>query len=168
MKKKRIIETERLILRELAIDDAAFFLELVNTEGWIRNIGDRKVHTLSNAEQYVEDRIMRSYQVNQFGMWGMELKSNKELVGMCGLVKRPELEEIDIGFAVLPKHYRKGYTLESASEVMTYAKHTLKIPKIVAICNTENKASLSLLQKLGLRINKKFHMNGDTEVFYLD
>lgn len=165
--KNIIVETDRLKLRELKIDDAAFFLQLVNTDGWLQNIGDRKVYTLKDAEIYLKDRVLRSYHINKFGMWGMELKDSQELIGMCGLVKRSELEEIDIGFAVLPDYYRKGYTIEAAKAVMDYAKDTLRILNVVAICNTENKASLALLQKLGLSIDKKIQMNGDIEVFYL-
>lgn len=165
--KKIIVETDRLTLRELTTDDAPFFLQLVNTEGWLQNIGDRKVYSLSDAEIYLKDRVLKSYKVNKFGMWGMELKGSSELIGMCGLVKRSELKEIDIGFAVLPHYYRKGYTYEAALAVLNYAKITLEIVNVVAICNTDNKASLTLLQKLGLRIDKKIKMNGDTDVFYL-
>jgi RimJ/RimL family protein N-acetyltransferase len=165
--KNIIVETDRLKLRELTTDDAPFFLQLVNTDGWLQNIGDRKVYTLNDAEIYLKDRVLKSYEVNQFGMWGMELKGSNELIGMCGLVKRSQLKEIDIGFALLPAYYRRGYTLESAKVVMNYAKNTLKILNVVAICNTDNKASLSLLQKLGLTIDKKIKLNGDTDVFYL-
>jgi len=165
--KNHILHTERIRLRELTTRDAAFFLELVNTEGWLKNIGDRKVYTLSDAANYIKDRVMRSYQSNQFGMWGMELKITGELIGMCGLVNRPELDEVDIGFALLPAYYRKGYTLEAAKAVMNYAKVELKLPKVVAICSTDNQASLALLQQLGLSIEKKIKMGGQDTVYYL-
>lgn len=165
--KSYILHTERLHLRELSQEDAAFFLELVNTRGWLNNIGDRKVYTLHDASNYIKNRVMRSYETNQFGMWGMELKSTGEVIGMCGLVKRPELDEVDIGFALLPAYYRKGYTLEAAKAVMNYAKIDLKLPKVVAICNTDNQASLALLQQLGLSIQKKINMEGQKTVYYL-
>jgi RimJ/RimL family protein N-acetyltransferase len=167
MEGKKILESNRLILRELSTADAPFFKEIVNSDGWIKNIGDRNIHSILDAEEYIKKGPMKSYKENNFGMWLMIEKESGESIGMCGLVDRPGLEDIDIGFALLPKYYKKAFAFEAAAAVLDYAKTTLAIPKIVAICNTDNKDSINLLLKLGYHIDKKIHINDSPELYLL-
>lgn len=162
-----ILETERLTLRKLNLDDAAFIFEIVNTKGWISNIGDRNIRSLKDAENYISSGPLKSYHENNFGMWIIEKKLDGTPIGLCGLIKRPGLEDIDIGYALLPKHYKQGYALESAKAVLDYGSNYLKIDKIVAICNTDNLDSIRLLNKIGLKIEKTMLIDDKNEVYLL-
>ena len=150
-----ILETERLQLREFTGQDASFILELLNTEDWLRYIGDRKVQNLKDAENYLENRLMPSYRQHGFGFYYVGLRATGRPVGMCGLVKRAELEDIDIGFAFLPAYFGKGYAYESAKSVLEYAFVQLKQERICAVTLAENRSSVNLLKKLGLHYKKQ-------------
>lgn len=164
---KTILETKRLRLREFTHIDADFILKLVNTPSWIKYIGDRNIHTEGVAEEYIQENLRRSYANNGFGLWLMELKETKIPIGMCGLVKRDSLDDIDIGFALLPEYARKGYTFEAAKATIKYAKDTLNIEKIVAITDAKNTASIGLLNKIGLHFEKELQLSkGDTVLLF--
>lgn len=162
-----VIETPRLCLRLLTPDDAAFILELLNSPGWLQYIGDRGVKTRSDAEAYIGERIVKSYMDNGFGLYLMALKDGQMPIGMCGLIRRPGLDDIDIGFALLPQYAGQGYAFEAAAAVMDFARNELKIPRIVAITLPANKASISLLEKIGLRFERMIQLPGDTEELML-
>jgi len=161
---KRILETKRLYLREFSLDDVDFVLELVNTPSWIQYIGDRNIRTPGVAEEYIRENLRKSYTKNGFGLWLMELKETKTPIGMCGLVNRDSLEDIDIGFALLPAYGRKGYTYEAAKATLQYAKEELQISKIVAITDQNNMASIGLLNKIGLQFEKKLKLSKNDTV----
>ncbi|MDZ4707023.1 MAG: GNAT family N-acetyltransferase [Saprospiraceae bacterium] len=144
------LKTERLILREVEITDGPFILVLYNTPDFIRFIGDRQIADLQKAEDYIQEKLIRSYAVNGYGLYGMLLKSSGELIGICGLVKRSEASPPDIGFSILPAHYRQGYTLEAARAVLEYAHKELKLNKVLGLVHPENQASIALLKKIGI------------------
>jgi len=154
MKIKKILETERLILRELNTNDAEFILKLLNTPSWLKFIGDKKVHTIKDAENYLEKGPIDSYKKNGFGLWLILLKKNNTAIGICGLINRESLDDVDIGFALLPEHEKLGYGFEVASATMNYARNVLRINKIVAITDPKNIASIKLLNKIGLQFEK--------------
>lgn len=165
---KSVIETERLFLRELsAEEDAAFVLELINEPAWIRNIGDRGIRTIDAAREYILNNMVKSYEQNNFGLYLVGLKESGEAVGICGLIKRDSLEDVDIGFAFLKRFWSKGYAVESAQAVMDYARATLKLNRIVAITIPENQGSIKVLEKIGLRFEKMIKMPTDTEKIML-
>lgn len=149
-----ILQTERLIFREFTTDDAQFILELLNSPGWLRWIGDRGVHDLESARNYILRRLQPSYLEWGFGFYKVELKSEGTPIGMCGLVKRPELECPDIGFALLPGYAGKGYGYEAAAATLNWAVTQLKLPRIAAITDPENEASIGLLEKIGLQFRE--------------
>jgi RimJ/RimL family protein N-acetyltransferase len=159
----KIIETERLILRQFTVDDAEFVFELVNEPGWIQNIGDRGVRTIDDARQFIADKLAASYERFGFGLYLVELKETGAPAGMCGLVKRDSLEDVDIGFAFLEKFQSKGYAFESAAGVMDYAQKTLGLKRIAAIVAPHNQGSIKLLEKLGLRFERMIKMPADDE-----
>lgn len=147
----QVTETARLILRWLDTNDSAFILELVNEPSWIRYIGDRGVRTLPDAMRYIQNGPMETYQRLGFGLYRVELKELGVPIGICGLIKREGLEDVDLGFAFLPTFWRKGYALESASAVMSYARTALGLARIVAVLSRDNDRSVKLLEKLGFR-----------------
>jgi len=117
-----VIETNRLTHRKLTLDDAEFILDLLNQPSFIQFIGDRGVRTLEDAREYLSKRLIESYERFGFGLYLTLLKEGQIPIGICGLVKRDSLDDIDIGFAFLPQYWLKGYAFESASAVLTYAK----------------------------------------------
>jgi len=150
----QILETERLILRQFTLDDAAFILELLNTPTWLRFIGDRGVHSIEDAENYLRNGSLKSYAENGFGFYAVVEKESKKAIGMCGLIKRDTLPDIDIGFAFLPNLISKGFGYEIASATLDYAFNVLKIKRIVAIVNSENEKSIGLIKKIGMQFEE--------------
>lgn len=159
----KIIETERLFLRHLSADDAEFILELVNEPAWIRNIGDKGVRTKADARQYILDRIVASYEKFGFGLWLVGLKESDVSIGICGLIKRDSLEDVDIGFAFLERFWSKGYAVESASAVIDYGRNTLGLKRVVAITVPDNQGSIRVLEKIGMQFEKMIKMPEDAE-----
>ena len=156
-----VLETKRLDLRRLAIDDAEFILGLLNEPSFIRNIGDKGVRTVEDARQYISKGPVDSYERFGFGLYLVELKGEGTPIGICGLVKRATLKDVDVGFAFTPQYWSKGYAFESASAVMTYATDTLGLDRIVAITSPDNDGSIKLLKKLGMRFEHMIRLSDD-------
>ena len=155
----KVLETERLILRCLSEDDAAFVVELLNEPSFIQYIGDKGVRTLDDARQYIQNGPVKSYRENGFGLNRVELKSNGKPIGISGLVKRATLPDADIGFAFLPEFWNQGYAIESARAVMDHARNVLGIDRVVAITSPENEASAKLLEKIGLKFQRMISLS---------
>jgi len=162
-----ILETERLILRQLSLEDAEFILELINEPSFIRYIGDKGVRTLDDARQYILNDPMESYERNDFGLYLVELRDGRASIGICGLLKRDTLPHPDIGFAFLPAYWSKGYALESAAAVIEYARNVLKLDRILAITSSDNEASSKLLGKIGLRFDRMIKLSPETSAVKL-
>lgn len=157
----KILETERLVLRQFSVEDADFILRLLNEPSFIRNIGDRGVRTLEDARSYILRVPIASYERNGFGLYLVILKESGESVGMCGLIKREELEDVDIGYAFLPEYWSKGYAVESALAVKEYARDVIGLKRLVAITDPENQGSIRVLEKIGLRFEKMIRLSED-------
>lgn len=155
-----IFETERLTLRELTPDDAVFIFALVNDPDWLRFIGDRNVRSLADASAYIEKGPMDMYARVGFGLWLTALKDGTP-IGICGLLKRDTLEDVDLGFAFLPAFRARGYAHEAAAATMTYGRYELGLRRIIATTALDNDASGRLLEKLGFRFEREFQPNGD-------
>ena len=164
---KEILETERLLLREFTKKDAAFIVTLLNTPTFLKFIGDKKIRTIDEAENYLATGPIKSYEGNGFGLWLFYLKDNKAPIGMCGFIKRDTLEDIDIGYAMLPEYENNGYAFEICNAVMNYGKTKLGINRIIAITTKENVRSSSLLNKIGLYFEKNIRLGEDKEELML-
>jgi RimJ/RimL family protein N-acetyltransferase len=149
-----ILETERLILRKFTLADAPFLLELVNTPTWLQFIGDKGVRNLADAENYLKNGSLKSYEENGFGFYFVGEKSTQKPIGMCGFIKRQELEDVDLGFAFLPDYFGKGFGYETAKATLEFGKNVLKFSRIIAIVDQSNIPSNALLQKLGFVFEK--------------
>ena len=156
-----VLETERLRLRWLSTDDAPFILELVNDPAWLRFIGDRGVRTLADARSYILNGPVAMYRRVGFGLYLVELRQNAQPIGMCGLIQRAGLADIDIGFAFLPAFYGQGYAYEAASATLHYAQETLGLARVVAITAPDNQRSIRLLTKLGLSFEELLRLSED-------
>ncbi len=154
------IETERLRLRRLSIADAAFIFQLLNDPTFLRFIGDKGVRTLDDARRYIGTQIA-SYERFGFGLYLTQRKDDGAPIGICGLVKRESLDDVDVGFAFAPAFWSHGYGAESASAVVHHAIAVLKLPRVVAITNPDNAASMKLLEKIGFRFSHTTRLSAD-------
>lgn len=158
-----IIETDRLVLEQATLADAPFFLELLNSPGWLQYIGDRGVHTIEDAEAYIQKSLLQSYADNGFGLYKTSLKTVQVPIGICGIIKRPMLDQPDIGFAMLSAYAKQGYAYEAAHATMDYARSALGLDTILAITIEENHNSRRLLEKIGLQLQGKKRYEGSEE-----
>jgi RimJ/RimL family protein N-acetyltransferase len=158
-----VLETEHLTIRRLTADDATFILRLLNEPSFLQHIGDRGVRTVADAIQYIVAGPIASYERFGFGLFLVELKDGHAPIGICGLLKRDALEDVDVGFAFVPESWSKGYAFESASAVLGYGRETHGLKRIVAITSQENIASINLLVKLGFSFDRMVVMPGDKE-----
>lgn len=154
-----VLETERLNLRLLSAGDAGFILELLNEPAFLRYIGDRGVRTLDDARQYILNGPVASYERLGFGLWLVELKDLPAPIGICGLVKREALPDVDLGYAFLPRFRARGYAYESASAVMRYGMQVLGLKRLLAVVNQDNARSIKVLEKLGLKFDQRVRLS---------
>lgn len=146
-----IARTPRLRLREFALDDAAFIVELLNEPDWLRFIGDKGVRSLDDARCYLREGPLASYASNGFGLWAVERSDDGELLGMCGLIRRPTLEHVDVGFAFLARRRGQGYATEAVRATLECGFGRLGLARIVAITTRDNAASQRVLERAGLK-----------------
>jgi ribosomal-protein-alanine N-acetyltransferase len=156
----RLLATERLTLRELNAHDAPFILQLLNDAGFLRFIGDKGVRTLADAREYIHKGPADSYRRHGFGLYLASLHDGTPL-GICGLVKRDTLPDVDVGFAFLTQHWSKGYASESAAAVLEHGRTTLRLGRIVAITSLDNHGSMAVLEKIGLRLERRVQLVSD-------
>jgi RimJ/RimL family protein N-acetyltransferase len=159
-----ILSTPRLNLRHLSIQDAAFILELLNEKPYLENIGDRGVRNLADAEAYLMSGPLASYQEFGFGLYAVERKESPEPIGICGLLKREYLDDVDLGFALLQRFWGQGYAQEAAETMMQHARVKLGLRRIVATAKPHNRDSEKLLKKIGFRFERMIQTpKSDTE-----
>lgn len=144
-----ILETDRLNLRQANSDDHEFIFRLLNEPSWLRFIGDRNIKTLEDARRYISEVLVPTYTRFGFGLYIVELNHTGRPIGLCGLIKRDDLKDVDIGFAFLRQYWHRGYAMESARAVIWHASQTFALKRIVAITSPENTSSIKLLNRLG-------------------
>ena len=157
-----VLTTQRLTLRRLSQGDAEFIVELLNDPAFLRFVGDKAVRNADDARRYILDGPVASYERYGYGLWLVELKASGVPVGMCGLLKRETLPDVDIGFAFLPAHRSQGYALESASAVLDYARTEFGLKRIVAITDADNAGSIRVLEKIGMRFERMITVSDGT------
>ena len=155
-----VLETERLILREVEPADASFVLELLNSPGFLENIGDRGVRDEDEARTYIQERVIGSYNQHGFGMWLTIQKLDNTPVGLAGLVKRDGLDVPDVGYAFAQRAWGQGYATEVAAAVLAHAQGPMGIPKLAAITTLENFASMAVLRKIGFTYQGTIQLPG--------
>jgi [ribosomal protein S5]-alanine N-acetyltransferase len=155
-----ILETERLVVRELTLTDAPFALELLNEPAFHRYIGDKGIRDLAGAGKYLREGPLASYAQPGHGLWQVALKATGEPVGINGQIKRPVLPDVDLGFAFLARHQGKGYGYESSVAILRHGRDVLKLPAVIALTAPENPASIGLLEKLGFRFDRMIDLPG--------
>jgi RimJ/RimL family protein N-acetyltransferase len=156
-----VVETERLVVRRLSEGDAEFMLGLLNEPSFLRFIGDKGVRTLEDAREYLRKGPMRSYARFGFGLYLTTLKDGDVPIGICGLVKREALDDVDVGFAFRPDFWSQGYAFEAATAVLAHARGSLGLSRLVAIVSPDNDRSIQLLERLGLRFERMIQLAAD-------
>jgi RimJ/RimL family protein N-acetyltransferase len=157
-----VLRTERLELRELVLEDDEFILRLLNEDGFLRFIGDKGVRTLADARDYLSKGPIDSYRRYGFGLYLTSLRGGRP-IGICGLVKRDSLPDVDVGFAFLEQYWSKGYAAESAAAVLAWGTEHLRLSRIIAITAPDNAGSIAVLQKIGLRFERMVKLTGDPQ-----
>jgi RimJ/RimL family protein N-acetyltransferase len=158
-----VLETERLSLREMTLDDAAFLLHILNDADFLQYVGDRGIRSIDDARAYLLRGPIDSYRRHGYGMYLAVLKADESVVGLCGLVRRQELPEPDIGFAFLPQYRSRGYASEATAAILEYGSGVLALPRILAIATPDNLPSNRVLQKAGMRLDGAVRLPGDDD-----
>ena len=156
-----VLETPRLVLRELVVEDAPFMLALLNEPSYIRNIADRGVRDLEGAGRYIEERWQASYAQHGFGLWVVVHRTTGASMGLCGLVRRDGLDDVDLGYAFLPAFWGQGYAAEAACGVLAHAREVVGLSRIVAIVVPDNTASIRVLERLGMSAERTLRLPGE-------
>jgi [ribosomal protein S5]-alanine N-acetyltransferase len=154
-----VIRSERLQLRELELQDDEFILRLLNEDAFLRFIGDKGVRTLSDAREYILKGPMDSYRRFGFGLYLTSLRDSGLPIGICGLMKREALVDVDVGFAFLSQFWSRGYAAESAAAVLAYGRQQLRLQRIVAITAPDNHGSIAVLEKIGLKFERMIRLS---------
>ncbi|KRD31589.1 GCN5 family acetyltransferase [Lysobacter sp. Root916] len=162
-----MIETQRLTLDELAPPDADFIVELLNDPAFLANIGDRGVRDHADALRYIANGPAASYAKHGFGLWLVRDKVSGERLGLSGLLQRDTLPDADIGYAFLPQYRGQGYAVEACTAVIAHAREPLRLPRVLAIVSPGNEASTRVLEKIGLRYQRRMRLSEDAEELLL-
>jgi ribosomal-protein-alanine N-acetyltransferase len=156
-----MIETPRLHLRPFMLDDALFVLHLLNEPSFLQHIGDKGVRDLEGARGYLSNGPIASYARHGHGLMAVVLKETGEPMGMCGLLKRDNLDHPDLGYAFLPEFWSKGHAMEAAAATLEHGAGVLGFRTILAIVSQGNAASIRLLEKLGFAFVRLEAMHPD-------
>ena len=160
-----MIETQRLRLRRLTLTDAdaTFMMRLVNDPGWLANIGERNVHNLEQSRAYIQ-KTLDMYERFGFGSLVAELKETGRPIGTCGLVKRESVEDVEVGYALLPEFRGRGLAMEGARAVLDYARDVLGLERVAAIVTPANRDSIRVLERIGLTFVRPMTLANNDEV----
>lgn len=158
-----VLETERLTLRWARADDGPFFLELLTDPDWIRYIGDRDIRTAEDGARYVTDRLIPDYLDHGFGLNVVLLRETGAPIGICGLIRRKSLDDVDVGFAFLPRYRGRGYAVEATVSVLAHGRRAFGLRRIVAITLPENAGSIRVLEKAGMIRERTIRLPDDPD-----
>ncbi|HEX8361489.1 MAG TPA: GNAT family N-acetyltransferase [Longimicrobium sp.] len=156
-----IVQTERLLIRGFTPNDAGFMLRLLNEPSFIENIGDRGVRTEEEAAAYLASGPIASYATYGHGLCRVELRETGEPIGMCGLLRREQFDDPDVGYAFLPEFWGRGFALESVAAMVEDGRRRLRLTRIIAIVAPHNTASSRLLEKLGFTFEETTQFQPD-------
>ena len=151
------LETPRLILRRLQFDDAPFLVKLLNEPSFLENIGDRGVRSIEDAHRYLREGPMAMYEKYGYGLWHVALRDGT-FIGMCGLLKRDNLPDPDIGYAFLPAFWGQGYAYEAAAATFRQCAQKFGLTRVLGVVSEGNAGSIRVLEKLGMTFERMFTM----------
>ncbi len=147
------LETYRLRIRPINLDDAEFIIRLVNSEGWLKFIGNRNITDKNEAEKYIQKILDNQH----FYYSVFELKNSNQPIGLVTFLNRENQDFPDIGFALLPDFEKQGYTLEACKKYIDEIIKSNVYENIIGITVHDNLKSISLLKKLGLHYEDDYN-----------
>ena len=147
----KLIETERTCVKALSQDDAEFMYQLMNTSDWLEFIGNRNIKNINDAADYIK-KVETSNEIN---FWVVQLKDQILPVGVVTIIKKAYLDHPDLGFAMLPIYYKKGYAYEGAKRIISHYFNDTSNKKILATSLKNNISSIGLLNKLGFEYEEE-------------
>jgi RimJ/RimL family protein N-acetyltransferase len=151
-------QTARLTGRRLDFDDAPFLVGLLNQPSFLANIGDRGVRNVEDAHRYLREGPLAMYERHGFGLWHVSRRADGAAMGMCGLLKRDILPDVDLGYAFLPQFWGQGHAFEAAEATLRQAAEKFGLTRVVGVVSEGNAASIRVLEKLGMRFERLFSM----------
>lgn len=163
-----MIDTKRLTLRPLTVDDAPFYLRLVNEPAFLQNIGDKGVRDVEGARAALLAGPIAMQAQLGYSLWLVTRKEDGAMIGMCGLIKRDTLPDTDIGYAYLPAYWGQGYAWEAASAAMAYGRDVVGLPRLLGIVSPSNTASSELLKKLGMHFVERLATEKETDLYRIE
>lgn len=161
------IQTERLVLEHFGHGDAPFIVSLLNQPSFLANIGDKGVRDAADAKRYLDQGPLASYRRHGFGLFRVSLRDTLQVVGMCGLIRRDTLDDVDLGYAFLPGFWGRGYAEEAARASLNYGLDELRLPRVVAVITPGNVPSVRVVEKLGMTFRKKVCLGPEEDVIDL-
>jgi RimJ/RimL family protein N-acetyltransferase len=149
---KIILETERLLLREFDEGDVAPFFLMGSDPAVIRYTGDPAggLKSIEHALEVLRSRPIADYRTYGYGRWACVLKASGEVIGFAGLKYLADVQEVDIGYRLLPAYWGQGLATEAGRAVLDYGRTRLGLERIIGLVDPENVASVRVLKKLGL------------------
>lgn len=166
-----VCTTPRLMLRHFTLADATFVRHLLNDAAFVRYIGDKGVRDEASAQRYLQEGPLASYARHGFGLYLVARHEDGVEIGMCGLLKRDYLADVDLGYAFLPEHRGQGYAVEAAAATVELARTRFGLQRLVAIVDRDNDASGRVLARLGFERAGELGVDGKAaplDVFALD
>ncbi len=160
---KTVIETERCILREHAVEDAEVLYNLNSDPDVIKYTGDGPFADVEETKSFIAS--YDHFRVHGFGRWLVQLKTTDEVVGWCGLKKRKN-GEIDLGYRLFKHYWNKGYATECARASLDYGLTELKMKVIIAESDIRNAGSIEVMKNCGMIYRGNSFDHGSETVIY--
>lgn len=162
-----IIETDRLLLREVSLDDKEDMLLLHSHAEVQKYTGEALIKSMEEMEKAIIKRT-KDHKKYGYGRWATFLKKDMKFIGWAGLAYLPEFDEIDLGYRFFPEYWGNGYATEAARSILIYGFDVLNLNKIIAIAMKENKASIRVMEKAGMQFYKfaPYDPGGEDVVWY--
>ncbi len=132
-------------------------MKLLNEPSFIENIGDRGVRSIEDAHRYLREGPMAMYDQFGFGLWHTATRDGVP-VGLCGLLKRDILPDVDVGYAVLPQFWGQGLAYEATAATLRHGAQKFGLTRVIGIVSEGNAGSIRVLEKLGLTFERMFVM----------
>ena len=158
-----ILQTERTIVTRITLQDAPFFVRLLNTPEWKRYVGDRDVKNVEEAEEYLANGLIAAYEMHGFSYYLVRLRDSTP-IGICGFLKKPHLDNPDFGYALLPEFHGRGLAWESSQAILEYGIDAFQLTTIDAEVQPDNARSIMLLDRLGFKHTDQVVSSGDEEL----
>lgn len=158
------IETSRLLIRPIRLDDLDKLAEIVADAKVMRYIGNGSPLDRDQTEAYIR-KTMRSEEENGYSRYAVCLRDSEILIGVCGFMDFRG--EVDFGWRYARAFWGKGFATEAARAVLDYGVRSIGLRRIVCQAYTENRASIRVIEKLGIPFDGPGLLNGRPTLRYV-